>query len=136
MRRKWKLILIALLVPIIGAVVAYRIAESPSRILRHALHLQQLPPSLTNLRMGSDVWTDEVRGFYFDIAANDFPALLAGREFRPIDIGGTFEARTIHVSPPVSFIARWRYLWETEGARCQINTNEEKTRVIAVFSAG
>ena len=85
--------------------------------------------------MGSDVWTDEVRCFYFDIAPNDFPALLVGRRFRTIDIGGTFEARTIHVSPPVNFVARWRYLWETESAHCEINTNEEKTRVIAVFAA-
>jgi len=134
MRRKWKLILIALFVPIIGVFIAFRIAESPSRILRHALHLQQLPASLTNLRMGSDVWTDEVRGFYFDIAPNDVPALLAGRRFRLIDIGGKFEAHAIHVSPPVSFIARWRYYWETESAFCEININEENTRVIGVFA--
>jgi hypothetical protein len=133
--RIWKISLLAVLVPIIGAVVTLWILESPSRILRHALNLERLPGSLTRLRMGSDVWTDEVRCFYFEIAPSDFPALLVGREFHSADFGGSFETRTIHISPPVSFIGHWRFMWETTGASCEINTNEERTRVIAVFSA-
>jgi hypothetical protein len=135
MRRKWKLILVIVLASIIGAIVTYRIMESPGNILRHALHLERLPSSIKHLRMGSDVWTDEVRGFYFEIAPSDLPELLAGRQFRDVDIGGTFQAHTIHVSPPVSFIARWKYVWETESARCEIAANEEKSRVIVVFAA-
>ncbi len=135
MRRKWKLLLIALLALIFGTITAYRILESPSRVLRHALHLERLPSSITNLRMGSDAWTDEVRGFYFEIAPDDFPALLVGRQFHPSDIGEAFEARTIHISPPIAFVARWQYRWETDGSRCYIIANEKKTRVIAIFSA-
>ena len=137
MRRKWKIALIALLVPIITLIVALRILESPTRILRHALNIEQLPSSLTNLHMNSDAWTDEVRRFYFEIAPKDFPALLPGREFWSRDLSGPYAvvARTVEVSPPVTFTPRWLYRWETEGAFCEINTNEEKTRVIVVFAA-
>jgi hypothetical protein len=59
--------------------------------------------------MGSDVWTDEVRGFYFEIAPEQFPLLLAGRDFRLLDFGMPFETKTIHVKPAVTFMARWKY---------------------------
>jgi hypothetical protein len=135
MRRKWKLLLIVSLTVVIGVVVAFRIFDSSSSVLSQVLHLERLPSSIRHLRMGSDVGTDEVRGFYFEIAPNEFPALLAGREFRPIDSGGTFEAHTIHVFPSVSFLARWLYVWDSPHAQCKITTNEEKTRVIVLFSA-
>jgi hypothetical protein len=135
MCRKWKQILIILLVPLTGAIMAYYILESPSRVLRYALHLQRLPASIRNLRMGSDVWTDEVRCFYFEIAASDFPALLTGRDFRSFDMPWTLEARTIHIAPPLSIPSQWEYLWEVEGAHCEINTNAEMNRAIVVFSA-
>jgi hypothetical protein len=135
MRRNTRIVLITVLVPILCAVTVYRILESPSRILRHALHLRDLPSSISNLRMGTNIWTNEVRGFYFDIAPRDFPTLLTGRHFYRIDPGGTFEAQAAHLSPPVSLIARWRYRWETEGAYCELSTNEDETRVVAVFAA-
>lgn len=137
MRRKWKSILIALiLLPILGAIVAFRIIESPSRMLRHALHLEQLPASVTSLSMGSDIWAgDEVRDFYLEIAHNDFSALLSGRQFDSFDYQWPVEARTIHVSPPRDFAAHWIYRWEAENARCEVKTNAEKTRVIVVFGA-
>ena len=135
MRRNWKIPITVLLASIITVLVTYRILESPNYVLRHALGLERLPSSITNLQMGSDVWTDEVRGFYFEISPEDFPALLAGRQFRRIDLGVPFEARTIHISPPVTFVAERHYRWRAENTRCEIITNDKKARVIAVFSA-
>ena len=135
MSRKSKLIVVALLVSVICAVAAFRIAESPSRVLQHALRLKQLPSSVSGLRMHSDVWTDEVRRFYFEIEPSEFPALLAGRPFRAIDMGGAFEVHASHVSPPVAFTGRWIYRWEGEGAYCEIKTNEERNRICTTFAA-
>ncbi|GHC67920.1 hypothetical protein [Roseibacillus persicicus] len=139
-KRRKKLVASLVLAGLIGiGVGVLRYLEAPRNVLQHALNLQKLPPSLDNLKMGSDVWGDEVRGFYFDVAAEEFPLLLTGRSYEEEDVNttfrGTFVARTIHVSPPVSFPARWRYRWQTEGATLEILTDEKRHRVIARFSA-
>ena len=88
--------------------------------------------------MRSDVWTDEVRYFKFDIDPNDFPALLSGRQFRVIDMGDDPEASTRPTPTPDTFNVRWMYewdAWETRGSLCQISTNAEKSHVIVIFSA-
>lgn len=120
---------------ILGGYATLCILDSPRNVLRHVLHLDNLPSSIQHLRMGSDVWTDEVRGFYFEVAPDQFPLLLAGRDFRLVDLGTTYEAKTIHVKPAVTFTARWRYMWETNGADCTIDANETKDRVAILFSA-
>ena len=114
--------------------ILHRIQDSPSSVLRHALHLQNLPSSIRGLRMGSDVWTDEVRSFYFEIAPDQFPLLLEGRKFR-INIDTVFEAKTKHMKPAVTFNARWEYMWETNGADCRIDVNDTKDRVTVLFTA-
>lgn len=119
----------------VSAYVFLRIQDSPRNVLKQALHLQTLPPSIKGLRMGSDVWTDEVRGFCFEIAPNDFPLLLRGRQFELRDMGTTYEAKTVHVKPAVSFTARWCYVWTTNGANCTIDTTDAKNRVAVIFAA-
>jgi len=85
--------------------------------------------------MGSDLWTDEVRGFYFEISPAEFPKLLNGRNFELRDLQTTYDVSTTHIKPPISFSARWRYVWETDGAGCTINATESKDRVIVLFYA-
>ncbi len=120
---------------IIGVYISLRVADSPQRVLKHALGIPSLPPSITDLHMGSDVWTDEVRSFCFELAPQDFPALLAGRQFVLRDFGMTYEAKTMHIQPPITFIARLNYVWETAGVRCVIDASETKDRIIVLFSA-
>jgi len=120
---------------VLSGYIAFSILDSPSNVLKHALHLQTLPRSIKHLRMGSDVWTDEVRGFYFEIAPAEFPLLLTGRDFKLSDMGTTYQARTIHVKPAVTFMARWNYTWQTSGAHCRIDASEAKDRVAIVFAA-
>jgi hypothetical protein len=119
---------------ILTGYIALSILGSPSNVLKHALHLQTLPPTIKRLRMGSDVWTDEVRGFCFEIAPAEFPLLLTGRDFELTD-RGICQARTIHVKPAVTFPARWHYTWKTTGAHCTIDASEAKDRVVIIFAA-
>jgi hypothetical protein len=139
MRRRYgrsTVVLLVISVLVLGADLTLRLLNSPRRILMHTLRISELPSSITSLRMGSDVWTDETRCFYFEISPTDFPKLLTGHEFNSYDLGSlSWEAKTIHISPPVAFVARWRYDWKGSAAHCQLVTNEEKSRVIEIFSA-
>lgn len=135
MRLKWTLILIGILTPIAIVIVGFRIISSPAFVLRHALNLDRLPTSISHLQMGSDVWTDEMRSFYFELDENEFPALLAGRPFEHDKSFRPASVETMHVLPPVRIVAHARYIWLVPGAMCVLSANQERTRVIVAFDA-
>jgi hypothetical protein len=126
---------VAFALAVLTGYAVFRPVESPSAVLKHALHLRAVPHSVGNLRMGSDVWTDEVRCFSFTIASAEFDQLLAGREFKKITYESPKEARTIHISPAVSVSGHTSYRWQTNGAYCVINPDDSHEHVIVVFIA-
>lgn len=130
MNRRLKLVLIVIFVPIIVSVAAYRIAESPNRMLKYSLHISSIPPSIRNLQMNSEVWTDEVRDFQFDIDPIDFPRLLLGREYRSIDFA-PFDGKTI---TPFPIATSKKFRWENKIADCTITTNEQRTHVHVFYT--
>ena len=102
----------------------------------HFLKIKEIPNSIKNLKTGSEIWAgDEVRGFYFEIASEDFQKLLTGRNFEVRDFGATYIASTTHINPPVTMTARWHYVSDTNGSGCEIDVTEAKNCVIARFYA-
>ena len=85
--------------------------------------------------MGSDVWTDEVRCFYFKIEPDDFAKLLSGRDFQAIDSSYPQTHETIHIAPAVSVTGHDYYLWQTDDASCSIYPDDARERVILIFFA-
>ena len=103
---------------VLCAVGLYAVS-SPRVILKHALHIQSIPKSVRNLKMGSDVWTDEVRCFYLTIAPDDFTQLLVGRNYRTNS--GPFETETMHMSPGAKVSGNICYRWQIEDASCDVS---------------
>jgi len=124
----------SILVVLAGYAVFHRI-ESPSAVLKHALHIRSIPSSIAELRMGSDVWTDEVRCFSFAIAPGDFDRLLMGRAFAKITFEYPREALTMHLSPAVSVSGHASYQWRTNGADCTIFPDDAHEHIIVIFTA-
>jgi len=116
-----------------GVITAYLYFSSPHVILRHALHLQTVPKSVKNLKMGSDVWTDEVRCFYLTIAPDEFPQLLAGRNYST-NIGPA-KMVTMHISPQMKVAGNVSYTWQTNSADCKVFADDSHEHVIVIFSA-
>jgi len=85
--------------------------------------------------MGSDVWTDEMRCFYFAIAPSDFHQLLAGRDWQSYALESPQETKTIHISPASALSGRSYYEWKTDGAMCRVFPEDSHEHVIVIFSA-
>lgn len=112
---------------------AYLYFSSPRVVLKYALNLQTIPKSVRNLKMGSDVWTDEVRCFYLTIAPDEFGQLLTGRNYQTID--GPSEAETMHISPRMKISGNLSFLWETNSTSCGVFPDDTHEHVIIIFSA-
>lgn len=118
-----------------GIYIAYHIFASPHAILKHALHIQSVPKSVKNLKMGSDVWTDEIRCFYVTIASNDFAQLLAGHDYQVFTNASLFERETMHISPKKKISGHVSYHWKTNSANCEIYPDDSHEHVLIIFAA-
>ena len=115
MRRPSKPFRIAIAIFVVVVLIGYcaiRAVSSPSAILKHGLQISSIPRSVGNLRMESNVWTDEVRCFYFTIAPGDFQKLLAGRDFQNVTFESPHEERTMHISPPALISGHSYFQWK------------------------
>jgi hypothetical protein len=115
----------------------YGVYDSSARpMLRRALRIRDLPPSIRNVRMGSDVWTDAVYDFYFEIAPPEFPRLLRGRDFSNIPLEYDY-AIPVQTRTGDSFRARYRYSfdqWKARAVICEVYADETMSKVIVHYA--
>ena len=76
--------------------------------------------------------------FDFEIAANDFTALLAGRQFKLVhaNVGLIPQLEKNGLEPPAhNPNIHWAYRWDGPGAFCLVVADGDKTRVNVKFAA-
>jgi hypothetical protein len=133
--KPFKIFVAAFVLLALAGYMGIRAISSPRAILKHSLNIPSIPKSVSGLRMGSDVWTDEVRSFYLTIAPADFEQLVAGRIYQVITNADQFPATTMHISPPVRLDGHVVYKWETDRASCSVQPDDTHEHVIILFSA-
>lgn len=141
-RRSYRLVVASAAVLLLSSIsyLAFVVVTNsgPKAKLRHALDLKALPSSVEIVGHGGESWTDYLFVADLRVAPDQLPELLKGRDFVPCQQRpGTTHESWIPDFQPLSVAEGWQ--WQTDDkdgspfARCTIQTNTDRTRVLVRY---